>query len=261
MNLNGYEVYYLFFFCIDPYRFPLFKLSSKILWLKLKKNVIEVCMCAQSCPTLWDPMDCSNQAPLSIEFSRQKYWSELPLPSPGDLLYPGIEPVSPALADSLPLCHLESPYWIIVASQCCVTFFCTETWNSYAYIPSFFEFLPIQVTGASWWLNGKESTCQCRRCQTFGLYRCAEKIAWRRKCILLQYSCLGNPMDRGAWQAAVHRVSKSRTQPGDWACRSPQSSEQSCPCLQSRSSLFIYLIQIRDAACGVIPRCCCCCCC
>ena len=28
---------------------------------------------------------------------------------------------------------------------------------------------------------------------------------------LLQYSCLENPMDRGAWQATVHRVSKSRT--------------------------------------------------
>ena len=28
----------------------------------------------------------------------------------------------------------------------------------------------------------------------------------------LQYSCLKNPMDRGAWQATVHRVEKSRTQ-------------------------------------------------
>ena len=28
----------------------------------------------------------------------------------------------------------------------------------------------------------------------------------------LQYSCLENPMDRGAWQATVHRVTKSRTQ-------------------------------------------------
>ena len=30
----------------------------------------------------------------------------------------------------------------------------------------------------------------------------------------LQYSCLGNPMDRGAWQATVHRVAKSKTQLG-----------------------------------------------
>ena len=42
------------------------------------------------------------QAPLSIKFSRQEYWSGLPFPSPGDLPVPGIEPVSPALqADSL----------------------------------------------------------------------------------------------------------------------------------------------------------------
>ena len=44
----------------------------------------------------------ARQAPLSMEFSRQEYWSELPFPSPGDLPDPGIEPGSPALqADSL----------------------------------------------------------------------------------------------------------------------------------------------------------------
>ena len=37
------------------------------------------------------------QAPLSMEFSRQEYWSGLPFPSPGDLPDPGIEPRSPAL--------------------------------------------------------------------------------------------------------------------------------------------------------------------
>ena len=41
------------------------------------------------------------QAPLSMKFSRQEYWSGLPFPTPGDLPDPGIEPtslVSPALA-------------------------------------------------------------------------------------------------------------------------------------------------------------------
>ena len=38
------------------------------------------------------------QDPLSMEFSRQEYWSGLSFPSPGHLLDPGIEPVSPALA-------------------------------------------------------------------------------------------------------------------------------------------------------------------
>ena len=42
------------------------------------------------------------QAPLSMEFSRQEYWSELPVPSPGDLPNPGIEPGSHKLqADAL----------------------------------------------------------------------------------------------------------------------------------------------------------------
>ena len=37
---------------------------------------------AQSCLTLSDPMDCSLQAPWYMGFSRQEYWSGLPLPSP-----------------------------------------------------------------------------------------------------------------------------------------------------------------------------------
>ena len=46
-------------------------------------------------------MDC-NQAPQSVEFSRQEYWSGLPFPFPGDLPNPEIEPGSPALqADAL----------------------------------------------------------------------------------------------------------------------------------------------------------------
>ena len=40
----------------------------------------------------------ANQASLSMRFSRQEYWGELPFPSPGDLPDPGIEPTSPALA-------------------------------------------------------------------------------------------------------------------------------------------------------------------
>jgi len=43
-------------------------------------------------------MDRSYQAPLSIGFSRQEYWSGLPFLSPGDLPDPRIEPTSPALA-------------------------------------------------------------------------------------------------------------------------------------------------------------------
>ena len=45
----------------------------------------------------------AHQAPLSMECSRQEYWSGLPFPSPGDFPDSGIKPVAPALqADSLP---------------------------------------------------------------------------------------------------------------------------------------------------------------
>ena len=57
---------------------------------------------AQSCPTLCDPWTVAHQAPPSMGFSRQEYWSGLPFPSPGDLPNPGIEPRSPTLqADAL----------------------------------------------------------------------------------------------------------------------------------------------------------------
>ena len=57
---------------------------------------------SQSCLTLCYPMTVAHQAPLSIGFSRQEYWSGLLLPSPGDLPNPGIEPRPPALqVDSL----------------------------------------------------------------------------------------------------------------------------------------------------------------
>ena len=68
------------------------------------------------------PWTVAHQAPLSMGFSRQEYWSGLPFPSPGDLPDPGIEPRSPALqADTLtseppgkpdtePLAKIHEPY-------------------------------------------------------------------------------------------------------------------------------------------------------
>ena len=57
---------------------------------------------AQWCPTLGNLWTVAHQAPLSMGFSRQEYWSGLSCPPPGDLPQPGIKPVSlmsPALAD------------------------------------------------------------------------------------------------------------------------------------------------------------------
>ena len=50
-------------------------------------------------------MDVAYQAPLSMGFSRQEYWSEVPFPFPGDLPDPGIKPWSPALQVDYHLSH------------------------------------------------------------------------------------------------------------------------------------------------------------
>ena len=92
-------------FCslIKPLRgFAFLKLSQRFqVWSSVKVLV------TQSCPIRCNPIDCTCQAPLAMEFSRQEYWSGYPFLSPGDLTYPGVEPASPALQmDSLPS---ESP--------------------------------------------------------------------------------------------------------------------------------------------------------
>ena len=60
-----------------------------------------VCLCAVSAVfsasgLFVAPWTVACQSPLSIEFSRQEYWSGLPCAPPGDLPDPGIEPMSPA---------------------------------------------------------------------------------------------------------------------------------------------------------------------
>ena len=60
----------------------------------------------------------AHQAPLSMGFSRQEYWSRWPCIPPGDFPHPGLEPTSPASpslqADSLPLSHQGSPIYIYI---------------------------------------------------------------------------------------------------------------------------------------------------
>ena len=84
------------------------------------KSVMHACMLSHFShirlfATLWTVM---HQAPLSMEFSRQEYWSGLPCSPPGDLPNPGIEPASPTLlhwqVDSLPLSHHEAPQSVML---------------------------------------------------------------------------------------------------------------------------------------------------
>ena len=117
--------------------------------------IMYVCSCFQLFVTPWTV---AHQAPLSMEFSRQEYWSGLPFPPSGDLPNQGIKPVSPVLqADSLPLSHLGTPlivvhfcfvfifYWSIVDLQCCANFCYTAATHLYTNIHSllilFFHFM------------------------------------------------------------------------------------------------------------------------
>ena len=71
--------------------------------------------------------------------------------------------------------------------------------------------------GLSLCLDGKELTCQCKRHKRHRFDPWVGKIAGERNCNPLQYSCLENPMGRGAWQATVHGVEKSWTWLSNWA--------------------------------------------
>ena len=58
---------------------------------------------AQSCPTPSDPWTAAHQAPPSMGFSRQEYWSGVPLPSPGEALRVGISNTLPGEANAVDL--------------------------------------------------------------------------------------------------------------------------------------------------------------
>ena len=100
--------------CIDIYSWcdvikngtlPLPKSQNYILIMKNTSRQISleghptktpVCSWLQSCPTLATPRTIAHQAPLSMGFSRRKYWSGLPCPPPEDLPDPEIKLTSPA---------------------------------------------------------------------------------------------------------------------------------------------------------------------
>ena len=63
----------------------------QFLWALLLLHLVAKCL-------FLTPWTVAHQAPLSIRFPRQEYWSGLPFPSPGDLPDPGIKPRSPTLA-------------------------------------------------------------------------------------------------------------------------------------------------------------------
>ena len=93
---------------------PLWRTEWKLL-KNLRLQLLCVCVYVSACVNCFSHIQLlcdwtiARQAPLSMEFSRQKYWSRLPFPSPGDLPDPGTKPESPALQVYLyPLSHQGS---------------------------------------------------------------------------------------------------------------------------------------------------------
>ena len=70
----------------------------------------------------------------------------------------------------------------------------------------------IRVEGFPWWLSYKESACNAEDAGDTGSIPGSGRAPGGGNGNLLQSSCLENPMDRGAWRAAVHGVAKSQTQ-------------------------------------------------
>ena len=62
--------------------------------------------------------------------------------------------------------------------------------------------------GLPQWLKGKESTCSAEATGNTGLIPWSGRSPGGGHGNAFQYSCLENPMDRGAWQATVRRVAK-----------------------------------------------------
>ena len=62
-----------------------------------------------------------------------------------------------------------------------------------------------------WWISGNESACHAGDTVDLGLIPESGRCPGGRNGNPLQYSCLGNFMDRGAWSATVHEVTKSWT--------------------------------------------------
>ena len=123
--------------------------------LKRRKNNLKTALTSErkerklkslSCIQLFGtPWTVAHQAPLSVGFSRQEYWSGVPFPSPGDLLDPGIKPGSPTLqADALPSEPPGKP----------------KSHSKHQFFSWFNKAILKSKEGLPCWSSGWKSTCQ-----------------------------------------------------------------------------------------------------
>ena len=123
-------------------------------------------------------------------FFQQEYWNGLPFPPPGDLSDPGIKPVRRLLLGRQILYH------------------CTTQEATVRKTKLEFIYRIVQSMGLPQWLNSKEYASNAGDAGSIpGLGRSPGGGTGNP----LQYSCLGNSIERGAWWAVVHGTAKSQT--------------------------------------------------
>ena len=150
-------------------------------------------------------------------FSRQEYWSRLPLPPPGDPPNPGIKPRSPLLqTDSLPSETPGKPkdghsLSIHRPAVCTVSGFFMPTilQTSFRHKRSEFSQLPRDLWASQVSRVVKNSPANAGDLIKEGSIPGLGRSPGRGNGTPLQYPCLENPMDRGAWWATVNGVTKS----------------------------------------------------
>ena len=146
----------------------------------------------------------------------------------------------------------EEPYWTLALQSTelndfsCPTFLLSQLiqekeenyifFNARKYVTHYHSIAHIRdfPGGAS----GKESTCQCRRHKRCDFDPWVGTIPWRGHGDPLRYSCLENPMDRGARPATDYGVAKSQTQWKNSACTQFRSNWN----LKDRWKKFTYVV-------------------
>ena len=173
----------------------------------------------QSCPPLCDPMDCSPPGSSVHGILQARTLAWVAVPSPGDLPDPGID-------EKINVCQVSQSIWYLV----------TASKQTSIYSPQSSLMGPLAWTSRHGWETDMYPRCQhnassvelsppqaCLGHSVCGLQpsllgsrlpdRTSLGVRWLRTHLLqegngslLQYSCLENPMDRGAWWATVHGV-------------------------------------------------------